>query len=331
MKNVLTIYDISKLSGVSIATVSRVLNGNPNVNDETRERVNQVIRRYGYVPKQSARNFREPELFAVGLLMDDIRNPFMASFAFVISREFSKLKINTVLCNTHDVEHEFVEQVDNLINKKINGIIMMGSVFESNLCKTLLEGRYSGVPFVSINGNFGLKNVCEVILDQRRGMNDAVQYLHSLGRSRIGFIFKNQSGSDERKKEGFLDGMNACGLSPARMVKVDEKSIDVGKRATAELLRRFPDINAVIYSSDTLAVGGVHYLNAQKIPIPQQIMIVGFNNSASACDCYPTLTSIDNNINEAGKIAAQRMLEMINGKEVESTVIPNSLVIREST
>ena len=117
VKNGLTIYDISKLSGVSIATVSRVLNGNPNVNEVTRERDNQVITKHGYVPKQSARNFRVQELYAVGLLMDDIRNPFMASFAFFISREFNRLKINTVLCNIHDVESEFVEQVDNLIDK----------------------------------------------------------------------------------------------------------------------------------------------------------------------------------------------------------------------
>lgn len=331
MKNGLTIYDISRLSGVSIATVSRVLNGNPNVNEETRIRVNQVISKHGYVPKQSARNFREQELVAVGLLMDDIRNPFMASFAFFISREFSRLKINTILCNIHDVESEFVEQVDNLIDKKVNGIIMMGSIFENKLCRMLLEGRYSGMPFVSINGNFGLPNVCEVILDQQTAVEDAVRYLYDLDRRCIGMIYRHQSRSDERKLNGFMEGMDACGLKAVRLIEVTQKSIENGKNATAELMSRWPDTDAIIFSSDTLAVGGVHYLNRRGIAIPEQIMVIGFNNSASACDCYPQLTSIDNDINNAGKAAAQLMLKMMNREPVDDILIPGHLVIREST
>jgi len=331
VKNGLTIYDISKLSGVSIATVSRVLNGNPNVNEVTRERVNQVITKHGYVPKQSARNFREQELYAVGLLMDDIRNPFMASFAFFISREFNRLKINTVLCNIHDVESEFVEQVDNLIDKKVNGIIMMGSIFENRLCRMLLDGRYSGMPFVAINGNFGLPNVCEVILDQQTAVEEAVRYCYNQGRRHIGMVYKKQSRSDVRKYTGFLNGLCECDLKAERMVEVNQKSIENGKHATAQLLRRWPDTDAILYSSDTLAVGGAHWLNQHGIAIPARIALIGYNNSDSACDCYPPLTSIDNNINEAGTAAARLMLQMINKEEVEDVLISSSLVIREST
>ena len=87
----------------------------------------------------------------------------------------------------------------------------------------------------------------------------------------------------------------------------------------------------IIYSSDTLAVGGAHILNRKHIAIPEQIMLICFNNSASACDCYPQLSSIDNNINEAGKAAAQLMLQMINREDVEDVLVPGNLVIREST
>lgn len=331
MKNGLTIYDISKLSGVSVATVSRVLNGNTRVNEQTRERVNSVISRYDYVPKQSARNFKERELCAVGLLMDDIRNPYMASFAFFINREFSRLKMNTVLCNIHDVESEFVGQVDNMIDKKVNGIIMMSSIFQTKYCRVLLDGRYSGVPFVAINSSFGLPNVCEVILDQQTGVEEAVRYLVGLGRRHIGLIYKKQSRSDECKFAGFLDGMQGCGLRTERMMRVVEKTIESGMQATSQMMTRWPDTDAIIYSSDTLAVGGAHCLNRAGVPIPERVMIIGFNNSASACDCYPQLTSIDNNINEAASTAAQMMLKMINGEETEDVLIPSKLVVREST
>ena len=144
-------------------------------------------------------------------------------------------------------------------------------------------------------------------------------------------IYKNQSRSDKHKFAGFLDGMDACALDDVRRIEVVEKSIESGKQATLEMLSHWPNTDAIIYSSDTLAVGGAHILNRKHIAIPERIMLIGFNNSASACDCYPQLSSIDNNINEAGKAAAQLMLQMINREDVEDILVPGSLVIREST
>ena len=166
MNESLTIYDISKLAGVSITTVSRVLNGSENVNPATKDRVEEIIRRYNYSPRQSARNFVEKEVFAIGLMMDDIRNPYMAGLAFAINHELSKKHINTVLCNITDVEKEFTDQINNLIAKKVNGVILMGSIFQDPLCRVIMERKYSGFPFVAINSSFELQNVREVIQDQ---------------------------------------------------------------------------------------------------------------------------------------------------------------------
>ena len=94
----LTIYDISRLAGVSVTTVSRVLNGSANVNQETREKIEDVIRRHGYVPKQAARNFVQRDLYAVGLMMDDIRHAYMAELAYAIDQELSKWRVNTIVC-----------------------------------------------------------------------------------------------------------------------------------------------------------------------------------------------------------------------------------------
>ncbi len=327
----LTIYDISKLAGVSITTVSRVLNGSTNVNQKTREKVEAVIQEHQYIPKQAARNFSQRELFAVGLLVDDIRHSYMSELAYAVDRELGKWKLNTILCNLGDVESGFISQVDNLLEKRVNGIVLLGSVFERSICKIAIERRYSGMPFVSVNANFALPNVREVMQNQLQGTKDAVKYLASLGRSRIGWIYHNQSPSDKRKHAGFLDGMEECSLYAGYLWETQGKSLREGKMATQGLLEKYPKLDAIIYSSDMLAVGGAHWLNENQISIPDQIAIVGYNNSNCAKECYPPLTSIDNRIDESGKIAAELMINLLNKQEAESIQLSCGLKIRKST
>lgn len=327
----MTIYDISRLAGVSVTTVSRVLNGNANVNAATRGRVEDVIRRNGYIPKQAARNFAQPNLFAVGLLMDDVRHAYMSELAYAIDQELSKWKVNAILCNMVDVEKEFIGGVDNLIEKHVNGVILMGSIFENDVCRAAVERRYSEFPFVAVNANLALPNVHEVIQDQRQGTCDAVKYLYASGRRHIGWVYYHRSHSDQKKHDGFLEGVRACGLAADALLEVSEKTLAAGKAATAELLARRPETDAIVYSSDILAVGGAHFLNEQKTAVPQRIALIGFNNSSCARDCWPPLTSVDNRIAECGKAAARMMLDVLNHRETENIVVPCGLAMRAST
>lgn len=329
----LTIYEISKLAGVSITTVSRVLNGQDNVKLETKKRVEEVVQKYNYIPRQTARNFVKTNMFAVGLLMDDIRHAYMSELAYAINQELGIWKIDTIVCNIPDISRGFINQIDNLIDKRVNGVILLGSIFENEICKVSIERRYSALPFVTVNANIALPNVREILQDQFQGTRDAVKYLYKHGRTRIGWIYYHKSHSDKKKNEGFLHGLQECGLIGKRLYETKEKSLDEGKRATMELLKRFPDTDAIIYSSDSLAVGGVHYLNSHQIPVPDQIAVIGFNNSRSAIECYPPLTSIDNRVADSGKKAAQTMLNILNNCEVEKEnyMLTCDLKIRQST
>ena len=327
----MTIYDISKLSGVSITTVSRVLNGNTNVNQETREKVEAVVREHQYVPRQTSRNFSQRELFAVGLMVDDIRHTYMSELAYAVIQELGKWKLNTILCNLGDVEGGFISQVDNLLEKRVNGIVLLGSVFERNICRVSIERRYSGIPFVTVNGNIALPNVREVMQNQVQGTRDAVKYLVQQKRKRIGWIYHNQSPSDKHKVTGFQEGMAECGLCSDYLWETRGKTLEEGKYATQKLLEQFPDLEAIIYSSDMLAVGGSHWLNQQHISIPDQIALVGFNNSNCAKECYPPLTSIDNRIDESGRLAAELMINLLNKQPADSILLPCGLAVRAST
>ena len=331
MSGTMTIYEIATLSGCSISTVSRVLNGSPNVNEETRKRVEDTVSKYGFIPRQNARNFRKQDLTAVGLMMNDIRNPYMCSLAYTINRELSQSFVNTVLCNIVDVEKEFISQLDHLIERKVNGVILMGSIFQHHVCRVALERKYSGFPFVAINGNFGLPNVHEIIQDQVNGTSDAVSYLYSLGRRHIGYIYRHQSASDQKKYTGFLLGMESCGLRPEFAHEVLNKSLEDGMEATRMLLEAYPKTDAILYSADVMAVGGVHYMNDHGISIPGDIAVIGFNNSTSACECYPPLTSIDNNRELCGRLAVQMMLRLIHQQPVDDERVSCELVKRATT
>lgn len=327
----LTIYEISKLAGVSITTVSRVLNGSDKVNAETKMKVEEVIHRYGYVPKHSARNFTRNEALAVGLLMDDIRHAYMSELAYAINQELGIWKVEPVLCNIPDIEREFITQVDNLVEKKVNGIILLGSVFENKICRVAIEKRYSEMPFVTVNANLALPNVREVLQDQIQGTRDAVKYLFQCGKRKIGWIYYHKSHSDKKKHEGFLQGVKKYKLPADYMCETNDKSLEEGIRATEMLISSNPDTDAIIYSSDSLAVGGIHYMNRNGISIPDQIAVVGFNNSRSAKECYPTLTSIDNKTSDSGRAAAQMMIDILNGQKTENRMLVCGLEVREST
>lgn len=221
--------------------------------------------------------------------------------------------------------------MDNLIDKHVNGAILLGSIFEQNICKIAIERRYSSFPFVTVNANLALPNVREVMLDQVQGTRDAVKLLYKQGRRKIGWIYCDKSPSDKRKHSGFMAGMRECGLHADYLLGVEVKNLEEGKRATAQLLGRSPEVDAIIYSSDMLAVGGARYLNERKTAIPDEIALIGFNNSNCAKECYPPLTSIDNEIYESGKLAAQLMLNMLNKEPAENIQLACGLEIRSST
>ena len=327
----LTIYDIAKLTGVSITTVSRVLNDSPNVNEQTRKKIKEVLQKRGFVPRQKARNFNHTDFYAIGLLMEDIRHAYLSELAYAINQELGKWRVNTILCNIADVEKEFITQIDNLIEKHVNGVILLGSIFENDICKAAIERRYPDFPFVTVNANLALPNVYEVMQDQFQGTKDAVRYLYQREKKRIGWIFYNHSHSDQKKIKGFLAGMRECGLDSNRQYEVQEKSLTAGKNATAKLLELYPDTDSIIYSGDIMAVGGVHYLNERNISIPNQISVIGFNNSSCSKQCSPPLTSVDNKIYDSGKCAAQLIIDVLNRQTPENVLLQCGLEIRKST
>jgi len=327
----LTIYDISRLSGVSITTVSRVLNGNENVNAETREKVEKVIREYGYVPKQKARNFGRNRTGSVGLLMDDVRHAYMNELAYTIIQELNARNIDTLIRNINDADRDFIQAVDHLIEKKVQGIILLGSIFEGKICRVSMERRYSEIPFVSVNANLALPNVYEVLQEQESGMERAVRYLYGQGRKHIAYVYRSRSSSDRHKLTGFQKSMERLSLHPSAMAEAPEASLTAGREATSEVLHTAPQTDAIIYSGDSLAVGGAHALHSLGIRIPEEIAIIGFNNSRLAGECYPPLTSIDNRIEESAKAAAGLMLEILRHEEPENILLPCGLVLRQST
>ena len=193
----MNIYDIAKEAGVSIATVSRVLNNKGTVSAATRARVEAILKQNNYTPSAIARGMVSKSMRTVAVLTVDIRVPHYARTAYTIEREFSRRGYEVILCNTGGDRAETLRYLQAVNQKQVDGIVLVGSVFDTICQGAEMEKLLSGVPVVLANGKLDLPNAYSVTVDDKYGVSLAVEHLVARGRtSRFGLV--QQVAVDER-------------------------------------------------------------------------------------------------------------------------------------
>lgn len=327
----LTIYDIAREAGVSITTVSRVINGKGKVSEGTRSRVQAILTASRYVPNQVAQGLASRATKTVGVLTVDIRDIHHASTAYTIEQEMSKAGYSTIMCNLGGSWERMEEYVSMLTSRQISGVFFIGSVFANAACEQVIRTALADVPVVIVNGILPVKNVYGVLVDERQGTADAVELLIRQGRRHIALMCSSNTLSDMNKYLGYAQTMAKHGL---REIWIEsERSIEGGACGTKQLLAEHPELDAIQYAEDLTAVGGVHALHELGIAVPQQVAVVGCNASMYCSLCYPTLTSINNKLCETGAMAAGMMVRLLAGdSDVPKTVsLDCGLMERDST
>ncbi len=330
----MTIYDIAKEAGVSITTVSRVLNGKGNLlKESTRKKVEKVLEANSYMPNLAARGLASKTMNTIGVLTVDIRDDHHAHTAYTIEHEFSRLGYSCVLFNTGNFEETKEHYIKMLAERQVDGAILIGSVFQDEAIAQCIERYLPSVPFVIANGYLQLPNVCGIVCDDEEGIAMAVRDLARRGHERIAYVQDLQTISSQKKVAGYRREMARIGRSEEDQVVVfAENSFDGGYEATIKLLEEHPDVTALVFGEDITAVGGMKALASVGRKVPEDIEVIGFNNSIYARICTPALTSIDNKLVLMGKKATQTLYEMINGDNLSSQIlVMPELVAREST
>ena len=326
----MTIYDIAREAGVSASTVSRVINDKPGVNKATREKVRALLDKYRYAPNEAARGLVTSSSRLVGMLVADIRNQHHIEGAYYIAQELSKLGYCALLLNTGGSDEERAEGIRMLETRKVEEAVLMGSIFATDAVRTAIAESLAEVPVFMLNGELDLPNVYSVLSDDRAGTAEAVAYLAEKGKRRIAFLLDQMTPSSRLKLAGYEDGVKRLG-EPVRMVSGAEGSVSGGKAAMQRLLELYPDVDSVVCSLDIIACGAMQAIAASGRRVPEDIAVIGTDNSVYCEISSPQLTSVNTMVFESGVMIAHKLVDCLEGRGTNRrTMLFTAIVPRES-
>lgn len=326
-----TIQDVAKEAGVSVATVSRVLNNSGSVAKGTRDAVLEAIRRLNYRPNLLGRNLRRTETRLVLVLLPTIANPFYSRIVKGMEDVAIKNGYNIMLCNTDsNAERERV-YLELLKNKLADGVIFMAP----ELGKEELSALGRDFPVVQCCEYKEDARVHHVKIDNFEAAEKAANHLISLGHKRIGMISSdNKFLSTRQREQGFRAALEAAGIEyDGQLAANGDYSFKSGRRAALNLLALRNRPTAIFAISDVMAIGVLRAAREKGLRVPEDLAVIGFDNINFSSMCNPLLTTISQPKYDLGCMAMKLLLRDIRGEldEPVEIVLENELIIREST
>ncbi|WP_432357566.1 LacI family DNA-binding transcriptional regulator [Sporosarcina sp. UB5] len=322
-----SIRDVAKHAGVSVATVSRVLNDKGYVHEDTRKKVESSIAELNYRPNEVARSLFNKQSKTLGLILPDIMNPFFPELARAIEDTATKLGYTVILCNTDENEEKAKRYVDVLLQKYVDGIIIASNTIQEKTIREL------PVPVVCIDREIS-KDIPTIVVDNKKGAQMATRFLKEKGRRKIAHIRGpfDLLNANERC-EGYRDVVSGEEWFTESYIVNGNYRMDTATEVALELLQKHPDIDGIFAASDTMAIGAMKAAYEHGLKIPEDISIIGFDGIALAQASIPELTTIEQPLYELGQKAAKMLIKLIKGQTVKQTFyqFDVQLVERDST
>jgi LacI family transcriptional regulator len=324
-----TIRDVAREAGVSISTVSRVLNDKDDVAPETAATIRRVIDNLGYASSMAARSLRSRTTNVVGLIVPDLWHPFTSlvirGVNQVTAQGYDLLAYASGRRNVHllaNWEQQLVAQLNGSVTDGIIVVTPNAAAYRTKFPVVAIDPHKAGTDFPA------------VIATNHQGVLDAMGYLVSLGHRRIGFIGgRPDLQSAQRRLEGYCDGLALAGIaSDPDLIVTGDYTRGVGAECAHRLLSLPNPPTAIMASSDETAFGVMDAAAARSISIPEDLSVIGFDNTVESYSVNPPLTTVDQSIEAMGALAAEIVLKLIQGQPWESRLnkVPTRLVIRQS-
>ncbi|MET3805505.1 LacI family transcriptional regulator [Nakamurella sp. UYEF19] len=324
------ISDVALAAGVSAATVSKALNGRSDVSAATRERVLAIAARLQFRPNAMAGSLRTGRSFSVGLLTTDSFGRFSIPVMLGAEDALGSGEVAIIFCDTRDDPEREARQLEALLHRQVDGIIVNGRRTEAR--PPLIGTR--GLPVVYAFSPSQDPADCSVIADEPNGARLAVEHLLTGGRKRIAHVTgPRRHRSAAIRATTTTARLRRAGLRVDGGVRFGAWTEEWGRQAVADLLRDSPDLDAVFCGSDQIARGVMDGLREAGRSVPDDVAVVGFDNwEVMATATRPPLTTVDMNIDVIGRIAAQLLLGAIDRSPTSgTTVVPARLVVRQSS
>lgn len=327
-----TIYDVAREANVSMATVSRVVNGNQNVKPSTRKKVLEVIERLEYRPNAVARGLASKKTTTVGVIIPDISNNIYAEAARGIEDIATMYRYNIILANSDQNEEKELTLLDTMLGKQVDGIVMMSDAVTPKLHQTI---GHSPVPIVLAGSVDESDEIPSVNIDYFQASYEAVQMLIANGHKRIAFV----SGplaytiNSKFKLEAYKKALKDAGLLvDEKYILQEDGSYDSGIEAWETLSVLDEPPTAFFAGSDELAIGIIHGAQDNGKRVPEDVEVISFENSKLARMVRPQLTSVVFPLYDIGAVAMRLLTKLMNKENVEekSVILPHRIEKRDS-
>ncbi len=330
-----TIHDIAKISGFSATTISRVLNNNYPVKKETREVIEKIIEELGYKPNEIARSLIRKTTSNIGIVVPGITNLFFPT----IVEEINKVLVNEgfiISLFTTDSNPKNEENViNNIISRNMDGIVLLDPSVE-NLDNGFLEKVSRHTPTIIINGMTDRNDLNFISYNEETGTKEAFNYLLSLGHKEILFIRGDKSLSYDLKERVYRDFIKEKNLQYTKVISVGKgNTSDVvieTQKIMSNFLKNGNEATAIFACNDFMAVGALNACDNLHIKVPDEISIIGFDNTIISSISNPMITTVDLNMKYIGEKAAKQIMHMVKYKQlvVEKICFETKLIYRKS-
>ncbi|MBQ4833170.1 LacI family DNA-binding transcriptional regulator [Pseudoalteromonas sp. MMG010] len=326
-----TIYQVSELAGVSLATVSRVMNKNTRVSDKTKQKVLDAMEQLGYRPNSIAQSLASNRTNSVGILVSELQGPFFGQMMASIESSLRAAGKHVIITAGHSNEQKEKEGIDFLISRNCDAIIMHVEALSDEYLIELSKGK---TPLYFVNRHIEtLKNQC-ISLDNQVGGYLATKAMIDLGHKNIAYISGPQFKSDARNR--YTGHQHALA---EHNIQFNEQLFyhgDFKETSGSNGLKHFIDnkfsFSAVVCANDEMASGAMKYAREHGYSLPNDLSVIGFDNVIFANYLYPTLATIDNPVSKMGEMAAKLVLKDVYLHKIEQIqrVFEPTLLTRDS-
>ena len=332
-----TIADVAKYAGVSITTVSRVINNNYPVKEETRQKVEEAIQALNFKPNYLARSLIGKSTHTIGVIVPSITNLFFPVVVKGIEKVCSQKAFSLFLCDTDGKEESERIQMQNLLEKQVDGVLVIDPRYE-NIENGFYEKSAKKIPLVLINGyHRGIR--CNFVLnDQEMGALQALEYLIKLGHRDIAFLRAKNSYSYDIKEQIYYETLqkHQIPIKEENILVIESgnglETVELAIQAVQKRLEQKEIPTAIFACNDWMGVGVMQAAKKMGIAIPKDLSVIGYDNIVISEISEPKLTTVDQNMYSLGKASAKLLLDIIKHptQGFQKIILDTNLIVRDS-
>ncbi len=327
----MSLEEVARHAGVSTATVSRVLNNIDVVKSSTRTRVLRAVAELKYHPNLHARTLAGGKSRTLGMIASNLENPFFFDIFRVLEAEAHDHGYEIVVANTDYSPEQLVRSVRLMIGRRVAGLAAIVSEMDPDLIRELGEAR---IPAVFYDVGAARRNISNIRVNYRRGIERIVEYLHDLGHTRLAFVGHHSTlGPTSERERAFVETVSRYAPTAEWRTVADQDGLEGGRQAARELIESGFRPTAIICVNDFMAVGVLRELRDHDLRIPEDVSVTGFDNIRLSEFCHPALTTVHIPRDRIGRLAFETLVpESAKGKPPgREVLIDPEFVLREST